>query len=591
MSSTGKLKYSKPEIATFNLEEGVIDTLREQFTNLYAGSLGKKIKLQYNNTNQTYFLKPIYNFPSNLSEFDIFIVNMCSNEYEDYNSEDHMELDCEPTTSSFFVVKYPETIFDPRPIAIADLRDKLDSTSDRKQIFIVFADKPEITQYETKELTQFTNPAGSIESSEEYFDNYTLCKSNSLTIEEKFGHYFEIICPNSKLRTILEKHLKGSEYRAIFNSQKQKKAFTPYILNKDKEIVSCLDIEQDKSIFYFPNIQDKASFLSEVLNEFLPEYVADLFPEHTLNSWLKHKEYYLPKHMELTFQKEQIENDYRNEVNRIDQEIEEINKKYSFLHDMLTETGDELVKAVKHFLEWLGFENVINCDEENRGKKEEDIRIELDDGLIIIEVKGIKGTSKDDDCAQISKISGRRCAERDTATSIYSLYIVNHQRSKAPRKRHHPFFNDKTNDAKISKRGLLTTWQLFRLCFLIEDGIILKEQAQKCLKNNGIIEFFPENSIQIGKFDQKYKQGSVIILHLQGIKISVGDELLLVFDRNDMEMEKFEVQNIQVYDEDVQEAEDGDVGIELNGSIKKKWKKGEVFLLRKEENREKGVEQ
>ena len=39
---------------------------------------------------------------------------------------------------------------------------------------------------------------------------------------------------------------------------------------------------------------------------------------------------------------------------------DEIREKYNFLYEMLTESGEVLVKKVKQFLEWLGFENVVS---------------------------------------------------------------------------------------------------------------------------------------------------------------------------------------------------------------------------------------
>lgn len=84
---------------------------------------------------------------------------------------------------------------------------------------------------------------------------------------------------------------------------------------------------------------------------------------------------------------------------------------------MLTETGDSLVNNVKQYLEWLGFDNVQSMDEEVKEGEDfqEDLQIRLDNNeLLIIEVKGLYGTSKDNECSQISKIELRR---------IHNVYI------------------------------------------------------------------------------------------------------------------------------------------------------------------------
>ena len=59
---------------------------------------------------------------------------------------------------------------------------------------------------------------------------------------------------------------------------------------------------------------------------------------------------------------------------------------------MISETGDDLVSATIEFLKWLGFNSAINADKlKEKGQVlEEDIQIEFDEGLIIIECKGVR---------------------------------------------------------------------------------------------------------------------------------------------------------------------------------------------------------
>src|SRR5690606_19221619 len=132
--------------------------------------------------------------------------------------------------------------------------------------------------------------------------------------------------------------------------------------------------------------------------------------------WKQNQDYWLPNHNELLNDKELIDKEYKAKISSKEKEIESNLKKYSFLHDILSESGDELVKALEKYLKWLGFENVINVDEQNTENTvlEEDIQIELENGLLIIECKGIGGTSTDSDCSQISKIKHRRCKERNS---------------------------------------------------------------------------------------------------------------------------------------------------------------------------------
>ena len=170
-------------------------------------------------------------------------------------------------------------------------------------------------------------------------------------------------------------------------------------------------------------------------------------------------------------------------LNRIEGEIESNQSKYQFLHDLITETGDSLVKSIECFFAYLGFRNIINMDETNPDIKEEDLQISLEQGLLVIEAKGIGGTSKDSECSQISKIKFRRAKERNKF-DVFALYIVNHQRYLPPLERKNPPFSEKQiEDAQSDERGLLTTYELFKLYFHISNYYLLS----KYYRNNVVI--------------------------------------------------------------------------------------------------------
>ena len=125
--------------------------------------------------------------------------------------------------------------------------------------------------------------------------------------------------------------------------------------------------------------------------------------------------------------------------------------------------------------------------------------METEDGLLVIEIKGIGGTSTDGQCSQIEKIKNRRMQERRNF-DVFGLYIVNHQRYQPPLLRENPpFKREQIQDAENDKRGLLTTWQLFNLYFSIKNGCISKEEARKALLKYGLIEFSPQNCVSLGE--------------------------------------------------------------------------------------------
>lgn len=227
-------------------------------------------------------------------------------------------------------------------------------------------------------------------------------------------------------------------------------------------------------------------------------------------------------------------------------------------------------------LEWLGFENVVSMDETVKEGEDfqEDLQIHLaENALLIIEVKGLYGTSKDNECSQISKIELRRIHECKYS-NVHSLYIVNNERGKEPLKRQvPPFTESQIKDAKYALRAMTYTYQLFNLYFEIETGIISKGEARKAFFQNGLIDFHT-NFKSLGTPYDYFKNNKVACIELHDTILSVGNKVYFEDDR--MRLNVVEIVNIQVDHQNTQTAKDGKVGIEFNMKIPK----GAVLLYK-----------
>lgn len=303
---------------------------------------------------------------------------------------------------------------------------------------------------------------------------------------------------------------------------------------------------------------------------------SELFPLQTKNTWLSKKEYELPEIVQLCEEKEEARQIYENTIEQKDKSIAEIRKMYNFLYAMLTESGETLVNNVKQYLEWLGFDNVQSMDEEVKEGEDfqEDLQIHLaDNELLIIEVKGLHGTSKDNECSQISKIELRRIHERKYS-NVHALYIVNNERGKEPLKRQMPPFTEtQIKDAEFAHRAMTYTYQLFNLYFEIETGIISKEEARNALFQNGLVDF-RSNFKSIGKPYDYFKNNKVACIELHDTILSVGDKVYFEDDRKRLNV--MEIVNIQVDRQNKQTVKDGKVGIEFNMEVPK----GAVLLCK-----------
>ncbi len=300
----------------------------------------------------------------------------------------------------------------------------------------------------------------------------------------------------------------------------------------------------------------------------LPTLVPRLFPYHARFAWLSQDPYSLPGERKLLENRQKLVEEYKQRVEKIDHDIAENRRQRGFLHNLLTQTDAPLVKSVEEFMHWLGFQEVRNIDELQPDKKEEDLQIDLDDGgLLVVEVKGIGGTSTDSDCSQITKIRFRRCEEREKL-DVKGLYIVNHQRHLAPEDRKNPPFSGvQITDAENDKRGLLSTYELFKVYYMILDRIMTKNEARAALTNNGLVQFTPRNVISLGSPTKFFKDRHVAIVGLRDQMVRKGQSVII---RTNNRFSKTTIESIHVNDVEVEEAGSGEVGLRFAMQLPKK---------------------
>lgn len=568
----------RPRICCIDINSDVINQLTNSGFNIFSGNLGSKIKVPNKNRHDSHQLLLNFEFPANIHEYDIFIIDLDNFKTIDFKAEDHIITNHTGKSAFSFLSTFPETIFDPRPISSAVLKSKLSQIGNRPHIIIIFTTGSYIVEYESLKITEGYASKQGIEK----YNIYSFAGYLPL-IEPKYGKEMYVCDMRVDLKSLLELNLKKANYNQIFNHptvwDNEKRIpdpnYQPLIKNSNEEIVSIVEFKDSSFKFYFPQIESKGDFLNTFLTNIAPDILPELFPYSTTFDWKQNEEYWLPNHKKLLNEKKSLEKDYEEKIKVKDNEVEQNLKHYSFLHEIITETGDKLVDALIKYLKWLGFKNVIKVDEEIIGTTvlEEDIQVELENGLLIIECKGIGGTSTDSDCSQISKIKHRRCKERNRF-DVFALYIVNHQRYLPPLNRQNPpFSKNQKQDAVNDERALLTTWQLFNLYYEIENGILNKESARNILLEFGFIEFRPKNLILIDEPTEIYKNGDVCIINITDIELNISEEILV--EKNG-KFQKATIVGIQLNDQPVQTAKTGEIGLQLNIPIKKKsilWKK------------------
>ena len=560
---------NKTKICCLNIDQEVCDVLSKTFE-VYNGSLGKLVDVKEQNQQfgQAHLLSN-NDFPKNVHEYEIFITDLANYTIVEYKEEDHQKKNIVGNTDEYFISEYPTTLFNPIPFGCMLLKARTNKGAvSRPKLNIIFQFEKQDVEYTIHDVAAYSTR------------NDTCFKETNFSITEDFtdktiyGNEVQI-CNLPIARTLFNSFINEITYHQTFKQpttwDKEKNMtvlndyFIPLLKNKLGQIISYIWISEREITFMLPQLKSKNQFLEILFKEVLYQYYSDYFPEIETKTWTLNHQYYLPEQQRLEEEKQKATKKYQEEIERIDKELEAASNNYKFLHDILIETGDKLVKSVITYLKWLGFDNAIEKDKTaTEGLFEEDIQIDLGEkGLLIIEVKGINGTSKDSECSQISKIRHRRCKERNRF-DVFALYIANNERNVEPLKRTIPPFNDnQIQDAINDERGLMYTWQLFNLYFNVENGFISKEEARNRFLQIGLVDFTP-NLKELGKPYKFYQNHTVICVELNHNTIHIGDTLAY---EKDGRYYPITIAEIQQDEKPIKEVSDGKVGIKVNEKV------------------------
>lgn len=375
-----------------------------------------------------------------------------------------------------------------------------------------------------------------------------------------------------EIKQCLDKYLPQSNYNFVFQIYRgEKSQDLPLLVNEAGECVAFLRKMGSKLVFFFPEIYDKAGLLLDLFNNILPDiyFFSDIFPNHGSFKWINDFSY-----ISLDERNKLIDID--NEMERHKENLSSLKEEYERVHSkdenvklraMLKETGDDLVSAVKWFLEYIGFTNVVDPDKDvdvDAGEVfEEDLNFEHNGVHFLLEVKGIGGTSTDAQCAQISKIALRR-KRANPGNTYKAVYIVNHRRYKAPKEREViPFNDNQIEDAEMAQRGMTFTYELFNIYYMIEAGVISKEVARDAFKQEGLINF--RQSLHKLEFNHCYKGALVYSLVIpEGGLVTITKADKIAIQDNENHWHRLSIESLQIDRVDHDEVRNGKVGIKVD---------------------------
>ena len=346
-----------------------------------------------------------------------------------------------------------------------------------------------------------------------------------------------------------------------------------------------LDKQKPGWVFLFPQIQNKASFLTRFFNEVLPDLSPHLFPHTEGARWVQRSEYELPQIIQLNNEIRRIQEEANQQITELEEAIRIERENEGYLHVLLTETGRSLVIAVKQTLETLGFQSVIDVDEEmekrgDTGPKREDLQIHDKSPTLLVEVKGISGLPRDADALQVWKYIAPRMKEWDR-TDIAGLSIVNHRKNlpALDRENRSPFREDIITNAEEQAFGLLTTWDLFRLVRGYLKHHWTHGQVEPLFYQNGRIEPIPTHYEFIGVVEHFWPKVSAVGVRVEEAELRLGDRLAFELP---VEFEEQDVESLQVDRTPVEQVDVGQLaGIQTHLTTEQIKKGMRVFRLKK----------
>lgn len=562
----------KTNICCLNAPMGVVEYLRQEHE-MYDGCIGRRFDLSQLKR-EGHYLLPNVDFPENIQEYDVFVVDLKKPEIEPYAARDHERRLVGDGENTYFLVPYSQTIFDSTPFGAHLFNFLLRNNANVKkpQILIIFQEE----QYEWNyTIVDRLSDYDYRNKRDKNFSNYEFATALRPYNPES-GTQLEAL--NNKWAKLLYSGLENKlQYRQIFHPHKILNQLTneyeydshvvPLMLNRNERVVSFAQGFENEPIFFvLPQADDdtKLELIKRLFEGILYEDFSNYFPLIEKSKWIHKSIYAHSKVRKIDNEIQDIEKEYFERKKILEDQKTDLANKYEFLQTLITATGEELTQAMILYLKWLGFDKVIDKDTTAESVLEEDIQVDLDEkGLLIIEVKGINRTSQDSECSQIDKIRYRRL-KQNRNREIFALYVVNHQRGIEPIARQNPpFTKEQMEDAMSCDRGMLTTWQLFKVYQAVEMGVISKEKVRVSLLQKGVISFEPDMARPINAPYHQWQDGMVLGIDVN-TPIGVGDD---IFAENESGWYASKVVSIQQEGIAYQNVSEGKTGIGLSQKL------------------------
>jgi len=385
------------------------------------------------------------------------------------------------------------------------------------------------------------------------------------------------------LLTLLANHTKEAEFKcALTPIRPLANRWLTLAENKYGMNVAGLVQPPDKSktgwVFIFPNLGNKAEFLSTFLKSILPEICPLLFPETEGKNWVHRDQYELPPVKEKLQELERFKAESESKILELEGGIAAQRRDHQFMYDLICGTGNELVAAVFKALILIGFESVVDVDEEEkRASLREDLRIHDRSPVLVVDVKGIGGKPADAEALQAQKHTIIFMKENDR-TDVQGLTVINHERfiPALDRENEMPYRQEIIDNAEQVGLGLMTGWDLFRIVRNMSLNKWRSEELKPIFYQIGRIHPIPVHYEHIGEVNKVWEKAFSI--NLKNGEIGIGQTISIEFP---VDFEEQKVSSLRLDDADVKVANaPSEVGIGRDDGLPKVRKGMSVYRIK-----------
>lgn len=583
--------YPKPLLLLVDTDKQVSECLRTAGYDVTVGTFGRTFTVD--NEDRHYPVPLDYSMPQHYTEREIVVVDLLPGGGSCPGVQVGLDL-ARKLDNDLFVSGKPGYV-DSRLLAMQVLRPDLDRILQHGGVFVIFTAAKTMSEY--YEATPQGGRKGTPSFTATTWDMLTVLGGVSVSADSGRNIEMDRQVAASHWGRALAPYLQSAHFGCTLSASRsvsEDGRWLPLASSKYGDVVAAVllpsshvlaDEHNVGAVYLLPQMEAdrKGALLAAMLQDLLPQMHPWLFPNAEDLPWIHQRPYELPRINELMQEISDVRTGADEKISSLQVEIQQERAKMTFLQDLLTETGSDLVKAVRQTLQALGFTQVVDVDAElealgSDANKREDLQIHDQSPVLLVEVKGIAGVPSDEDALAVRKYFAPRMREWDR-TDIAGLAIINHQRHLPPLQRDNSgcYREDVVVTAEKDEIGLWTCWDLYRLARSFLENNWRHDVVSDLFYRYGRGEPVPTHYVLIGAVNDRWPRVQAISLVLGKRGLAVGDriafELPVVFSEQD-------VTSLQVQDKPVDRAGPGiEVGVRVLVPFEEIAKGTRVYLV------------